>query len=315
MTYLDLGGYLISKFKAEFKSNNYQFACPMCNDTKEHMGADLKKGVVHCFKCGYANTTLKFIMEIESVNFTEAYRIIAKYGKVTHLKGHRAESGVPRFKSKAIGYVSLRKMDKKSPTRSLAMIYLFSRGITSGIVYNYRLGVSTREDLLGRVIVPCFENRKFVYYVARKFMGSGPKYKNPSRENFEMGKKDVLFNIDGAARSSKVVIVEGVFDAMAVGANAVAILGSKISNEQVLKLLEVNPKEISVYLDADAPDKAYEVASRFDSLIPTRVIETKNGDPGSHKVTAHQMRGEKCSLTSRIIQKLDNAKHQSYLDR
>ena len=70
---IDVSGYLIERFGAEYKNDNWQFDCPFCNDDKQKFGVSLKKGVVHCFKCDYTKKLIPFVADYESLSISAAF--------------------------------------------------------------------------------------------------------------------------------------------------------------------------------------------------------------------------------------------------
>jgi len=90
-----------------------------------------------------------------------------------------------------------------------------------------------------------------------------------------MRKSACLFGYDQALRFDECVLVEGVFDVLRVGLDAVGILGSALSTEQLSLLYKARFHTITVILDGDAFDKQLESYFRVFQVI------LKSRDPGS----------------------------------
>jgi DNA primase len=77
-----------------------------------------------------------------------------------------------------------------------------------------------------------------------------------------------------------IVLVEGVFDAIAIRRNAIPLLGKFPSKTLVMRLVEKNVKQIYVALDEDARQDAIKL-SKFlmDYGISTYLLNMKDKDP------------------------------------
>ena len=77
-----------------------------------------------------------------------------------------------------------------------------------------------------------------------------------------------------------IVLVEGVFDAIAVRNNVIPLLGKFPSKTLVMRLVEKNVKQIYVALDEDARQDAIKL-SKFlmDYGIETYLLNMKDKDP------------------------------------
>lgn len=157
--------------------------------------------------------------------------------------------------------------------------YLESRGVTPKDILNHGIGYVTA----GTVQMP---NGTFltlsnhVVFLTYDLLGN-PVYWNtraihrdsyiksfnaPSRPE-EYGKADTIFNLNRARMTDKVIINEGVFDALTCGDSGVATFGKQITDTQIKLLQSVsrtNPKvSYYVFLDRDAHDKGDKLAERL----------------------------------------------------
>jgi len=129
--------------------------------------------------------------------------------------------------------------------KSLALKYLYSRGITDEEIIFYNLHYSPQGKYYGRIIVPFIQHGQMVSFVARTFVGDEIRLLNP------VGKKDI-FNLQFATSNyDHIIICEGVFDAIATGKNAIAVLGMHLSEYQIQKLYAYcHDKEIGIFFDS-----------------------------------------------------------------
>lgn len=108
---------------------------------------------------------------------------------------------------------------------------------------------SGRNKYHGRIIIPTYENGKFVYFQARDFLGRDEKWKyiNP-----RVAKNQVVYFYDFLPEGERIYITEGPLDAMYLYDYPVtAIMGNKLSRFQIEKLLWKKPAEIVFIPDND----------------------------------------------------------------
>lgn len=142
--------------------------------------------------------------------------------------------------------------------------YLRARGFPPDLARTYGLGLATRGLLAGRIAIPIHSERgELIAYAGRFPAAQGwpegeDKYKLP--DGFK--KRHVLFNLSRVlARTAPprhIVLVEGYFGALWLdhqGYDAVALMGSRISPEQLGLLAQVGTDRLTVLLDGDAPGR------------------------------------------------------------
>jgi DNA primase len=152
--------------------------------------------------------------------------------------------------------------------------YLRARGFPPDLARTYGLGLASRGLLAGRIAIPIHSDTgELVAYAGRFPAEHGwpageDKYKLP--DGFK--KSHVLFNLSRVlARTAPprhLVLVEGYFGALwldKLGYDAVALMGSRISPEQLGLLAQAAPERITVLLDGDAPGR--EAASELVPLL------------------------------------------------
>ena len=144
----------------------------------------------------------------------------------------------------------------------------------------------------GRLMFPTADARGRVRGFGARTMGNddGPKYLNTS-EGEVYRKREVLYGIAQAraeaAREGRMILCEGYTDVLALHqagvTNAVGIMGTSLTDEQVAELVRV-VKVLELCLDADnAGQRAMERAARVcaDSGLQLRVVLLPTGtDPG-----------------------------------
>jgi hypothetical protein len=156
--------------------------------------------------------------------------------------------------------------------------YLKCRGIDEESTR--RLGLVEWEDM-SRILIPFFSNRgALIYWTSRRYsdeLGHGPKYLTAPG-------KHPLFVREGS--STILVIVEGVFDALAVeraGYSAVALGGKSLPTYLVRNLLTLagGYDTIVVALDSDALDAALRIRAQLSDRMAVKIVTPPTGrDPG-----------------------------------
>lgn len=97
-----------------------------------------------------------------------------------------------------------------------------------------------------RVLFPVYYQGQIKGWVGRDLTGeSRAKYINYGVS------REYLYGYDDVEANRSVIVCEGVFDQIRLGSNSVAILGSKMTSDQILKLLELSPIQVFVMLDGD----------------------------------------------------------------
>ena len=99
------------------------------------------------------------------------------------------------------------------------------------------------------------------------------KYKNPPVS------KDVVVFENQIDFSEPLILCEGVFDAMAIRRNAIALLGKNIPSKLKMRLIEHSVKEVSIVLDNDAFENALHISeSLMNDNIKVRLVRMESED-------------------------------------
>ncbi len=173
--------------------------------------------------------------------------------------------------------------------------YLTSLGLTPQMVRTFGLGRYRGKGLLrGRIVIPIHnEASELVAYAGRAIDGEEPKYRLPTG----FRKSLVLFNLHRviATASRTVMVVEGLFDAIAVhqtGYPVVALMGSTASRHQA-SLLSAHFDRVVLMLDGDE-------AGRLGAVSVGRML----GERLSVSVISLDIGCQPDQLTSRQIRQL-----------
>lgn len=262
--------------------NNYSFKCPFCNHSKKKLEIDLEtdsrgENRFACWVCGTKGRTLRSLLYQMRVPKEIRYSVL-KY-----IKSHSAKDYLP---SKEIlqlpkEYKPLHNTTSSNVVARKAKNYLLSRGLTEVDILRYNIGYCTSGEYEGKVIIPSYnENNNLNFFIGRTFQDDYFKYKNPS-----MVKNGVVFFENMINWDLPIVLVEGVFDAMAVRSNAIPMLGKSLPKAILKKLILNGAKEIYIALDQDAKKEALDVSIKLlNTGFNTYLVDLPKKDPGEMKL-------------------------------
>jgi DNA primase len=165
------------------------------------------------------------------------------------------------------------------PLSKRACRYLASRGIEPELAR--RLGIVEQAERL-RVIVPYHgPSGAVIYYTARSYskLEEGPKYLTASGRH-------PLYVLPDWRPTDELVLVEGVFDAIAVhqhtGWHVAALGGKSLPRYLQPELLSLVRKRLVVLLDSDALGAALGLQERLRHKVAVTVVPLPPGeDPAS----------------------------------
>ena len=258
----------------QMKNGEHAFHCPFCNHHKKKLQVNCETQKWHCWVCnkgGYKIGILLRKINAPKNIISEVLKILGDY------------RGVSKDKEEVTKYdVSLpqcyKPLWKKStePLYKNAIHYLKGRGIGPIDILRYSIGFCSSNGYSNRIIIPSYDvDGKLNYFMARDmFPNSKFKYKNPPMSKDTVG-FEMFINW-----KEPIILVEGVFDAIAIRNNAIPLLGKFPSKTLVMRLVEKQVKKIYVALDEDARKDAIKL-SKFlmDYGIETYLLNMKDKDP------------------------------------
>lgn len=242
------------------KGDELIFFCPRpkCKHYKPKLSVNVETDHFHCWICDWGGKNLAPLM--------------AFGGETDESRLYRSEITTTRTPSIQQTQYDVPKLPKEYRSllcdggvfRGNALSYLQTRGIThTDDIVRWKLGYCELGEYAGHIIIPSFDEfGELNYFCGRKFdpLLKGQSYKSG---NFS---KDIVFNDYLIDWERPIYIVEGFFDAVAVGENAVPLSGS-ILREESLLFEKIVRNETHTYfaLDTDAFMKQWKIMKKMIS--------------------------------------------------
>ena len=237
------------------KGDEHLYHCPYCGHHKKKMSINFANGYWKCWVCDTRGKNI--------------YRIVRKFGNYQQRQKYRELQGLVdltdfeemfkeynNIQEKQIlempeGFVSLCNKDLPMDSTD-AFRYLSSRGIGRREILKWKIGYCKEGRYAGRIIIPSFDiEGDLNYFIARSYVGHTRRYLNPPAD------RDLVFNELNIDWDEPVVLVEGVFDAIAAGNNAIPILGSTLrEGSRLFQAIAIHDTPVYMALDYDAEKKA-----------------------------------------------------------
>jgi 5S rRNA maturation endonuclease (ribonuclease M5) len=238
---------LLSDHNITFRMRNgwYNVCCPFCLDHSYHLGIS-EKGYATCFKCGWHSIEAVF-SALFGCSFQKARHIArTNYSKEIDPEIVKASRDfkVPSS-GKGLSAIANEYLRER--------FSLLSDGEYNEMVAKYQI-TSTAWDYedpmyANRVIFPNLYKGKAVSWQGRDYTGTAQaKYILPKKENEIIFHKSFLWGIDFVPYD-KVIVCEGVMDALSIGAGAVHTHGVKWNKTQASELMGF--KEVFICYDSD----------------------------------------------------------------
>lgn len=259
--YNKMYSYFTSKLGVrEYRKGWLKGDCPECGK-QDKFGINLYLDKTNCFVCGYNPSPLHLIMVLEDLTrISEVKTLIGEYRESEYLQPilheiEKVDINLPKE------YVNIALGD--STLAKLARAYVKKRGFSIEEVSFKGWGYCNSGEYLGYIIMPYYMGGKLVYYNARKYFGSGVRYKNPPKDDTGLGKSFLIYNQDALSIYKEIYLAEGIINAETLGSQGIATAGKKLSNIQKSIILRSPIECITIALDPDAINEAIELALDF----------------------------------------------------
>jgi len=231
--------------------------CPACGK-HDKFGVHIGRDKSNCFVCGYGPKLMQLISEYEQVEYNEAYKLISKQEQLEY-KEPKAKLVEPKSDSILPESYKLVTLGG-SETSKLMRRYVQKRGFKPNKVSLKGWGYCTKGKYKGHLIIPYYLNGRVVYFNARRVVGNGPKFNNPTMDDIGVGKSMAIYNISALKLYKKIYLVESAMNAETLGDHAIGTGGKKLSPWQKDKILNSSAEKIVIILDPDALKEAIDLA-------------------------------------------------------
>jgi hypothetical protein len=225
--------------------------CPFCDNDNYNLEFSVEKGVYHCWICSASGRVNKFL----------------KSQGLPIDKDQWEHSTTTEVKPKEVA-LTLDSFDRISFEKHRD--FFVGRGLDEKDIekYQFRVGRSGKEK--GKLIIPLYEGKKLVYFVARDLEPRGRYF------NIQKGRGDLVPYFMGEENRYVLHLCEGVFDAISVnklGFTSGVLLGTILSNDQVSKIKKFGFQGVVVCLDGDAREKGIAIAEKlWYNSVPSKVV-------------------------------------------
>ena len=255
--------------------DNYAFHCPFCNHRKPKLEVNMRtneegKNFWECWVCQTKGQTIYSLLKQANTPKSEAQEVL-KYVK----KGKKYIYHNENVTELPEEFQQLHSASTQSVIAKKVKKYLYARGLTDNDFIKYNIGYATTGTYAGRVIIPSYsESNKLNYFIGRTYEGNYFKYKGPETD------KNIVFFENLINWNQPIILVEGVFDAIAVKRNAVPILGKAIAEALLKRIITSNVQDIYIALDLDAKKAALRHAEELLKLgKKVFLVDLKQKDP------------------------------------
>ena len=185
--------------------------------------------------------------------------------------------------------------------------YLSSRGLTRLDILKWKIGYCKEGRYAGRILIPSFDmDGDCNYFIARSYVGHSYRYLNPPAD------RDLVFNELMVDWDEPIILVEGVFDAIAAGQNAIPILGSTLREDsRLFQAIAIHDTPVYMALDGDAEKKSEWIIKsmlRYDLEVHKVPIDDEDvGEMGKQEFKERLFSARKIEDDTYFFQKtLDN---------
>lgn len=255
---------------------SFNAAC--CSDQRNRGGViqDGQAISYHCFNCGFKaswqpgrNISVKMRRLFKLLNIDDATISKLHLEAIRHLsEGVPTKSIVsPTFIPKSLprGAEPIISYLNDLPEKLIPVLeYLYSRNLT---IDDYNFYWTPEEGFDDRLIIPFYYKGITVGYTARRINNGSTKYLSEQQPGY-------VFNLDSQNHSRKFVIVcEGPIDAISI--DGISVLGSEISQQQILLIKQLQRQVIIVPDRDQAGTKLIQCA--IDNNFAVSLPEWNNG--------------------------------------
>ena len=154
------------------RGSSYLGLCPFHNERTPSFSVSPSRGIFKCFSCGKAGTSVSFLMDLESMSYTEALKWLArKYNievKERELTSEEKEADAARERMFAANEFALRHfedtMANTDDGRAIGLGYFRERGISDAMIKRFHLGyaLDRPDDFYKKALAAGFTEKHLI---------------------------------------------------------------------------------------------------------------------------------------------------------
>lgn len=269
--------------------NNVGIHCPFCGDSSYHLNIHLDSKVFACWRCPTVKGNLmELVRMVEGLPRPFAWRRVKKLLKLgktielpdeynlqeeveNRLKEDPKEKKTSRRKVEGVSRADfvlpksrrvLTDLKKSLHLHRVFLNYLKKRRFTPEELSDWGIEACLAGFYGMRLFIPVHYKGEIVNFAARDITDKAErKYLNYPNDKAIMSMKSVLYGYDYVKKGRKrLVLTEGMFDAIRVGrGKAIAMMSKTLTTAQQKMLKRLRPKEIVIMLDNDPPKRGIAV--------------------------------------------------------
>ena len=279
---LDIVDILSQYLQLKKSGSNFKACCPFHEEKTPSFVVSPTKQIYHCFGCGVGGDVIKFVMEYEKLSYPEAIEKLASmvnfslqyddnykqqdYSLIEKLNNYYQklllsnEIALKYLSNRGVSSFSIEKFELGfAPTSNDTINFLrsnflnLSDAMEFGLISNGQNGLYAR--FIDRITFPIYTlNNKLVGFGGRTISGHSAKYINSPQTKF-FNKSRLLYGYNLAKekiyKTKTIIVTEGYLDVIMLHQagfdNAVATLGTALTNEHLPLLKRGEPKVIVAY--------------------------------------------------------------------
>lgn len=254
------------------RNGELSYHCPLCNHYKRKLQVNLETEAYHCWICDAKGRKLTTLLK--KINAPQqAYQVVKEvYGESkpnSKTNFSRELVGLPE------GYKPLYQKQSTPDYRNALHYALNVRKLTPLDILRYRVGYCEEGPYAGMLIVPSYGADNIInYYVGRSYYNATVSHKNPPVS------KDVIGFENMINWKRPIVVVEGIFDAIATKRNVIPLFGKRMLPNLRTKILTEKVQKLYLALDKDAfKDSIKEVEYFMNNGVDVYLIQLVEKDP------------------------------------
>ena len=256
---------------------NHWYKCPYCKHHKEKLSINVTNQKWQCWVCGKKGRKIINIFKSLNINRNKILELGTLLKENVNVNALRNDEVV----SLPMEYQPL-SIIQNTPDYRNAINYIRKRNLDKYDILRYSIGYAESGPYSGMIIIPSFNDDGVLnYFTSRAYYETDFKHKNPK----DIVGYDLFINW-----REPIVLVEGSFDAIAVGDNAIPIFGKIIGQNLKKKIIEKSVKDLFIILDQDAKDRALQHVKYFmDNGVNVYFVNLPDKDPselGKEKIRA-----------------------------